>query len=45
LIFDSRDETFTLDLDGLAKGTHSLLLRSQDEAKNTSVLKLNFESQ
>ena len=45
LIFDSRGETFTLELDGLAKGTHSLLLRAQDEAKNTSVLKLNFESQ
>jgi sugar lactone lactonase YvrE len=45
LIFDSSGETFTLELDSLAKGTHSLLLRAQDEAKNTSVLKLSFESQ
>ncbi len=45
LIFDSRDETFTIELTGLAKGTHSLLLRVQDESRNTSVLKLNFESQ
>jgi sugar lactone lactonase YvrE len=45
LIFDSRDETLTIELTGLAKGTHSLLLRAQDESRNTSVLKLNFESQ
>ncbi|MDE3068604.1 MAG: hypothetical protein KGJ60_13800 [Verrucomicrobiota bacterium] len=43
LIFDSTNETFTIDLDGLDKGAHSLLLHVQDEAKNTSVLKLNFE--
>jgi hypothetical protein len=45
LIFDSTNETFTLELTGLSKGSHSLLLRAQDEAKNTSVLKLNFETQ
>ena len=45
LIFDSTNETFTVELTGLSKGPHSLLLRAQDEAKNTSVLKLNFESQ
>jgi hypothetical protein len=44
LIFDSIDETFTVELTGLSGGSHSLLLRVQDEAKNTSVLKLNFES-
>jgi hypothetical protein len=44
LIFDSTNETFTVELSGLGKGSHSLLLRAQDEAKNTSVLKLNFES-
>jgi sugar lactone lactonase YvrE len=45
LIFDSTNETFVIELTGLNKGTHSLLVRAQDEAKNTSVLKLNFESQ
>ena len=44
LIFDSTNETFTVELTGLSEGSHSLLLRVQDEAKNTSVLKLNFES-
>jgi len=44
LIFDSTNETFTVELAGLNKGTHSLLLRAQDEAKNAAVLKLNFES-
>ncbi|MGA2788228.1 MAG: hypothetical protein ABSF60_11940 [Verrucomicrobiota bacterium] len=44
LIFDSTNETFTVGLTGLGKGPHSLLLRAQDQAKNTSVLKLNFES-
>jgi hypothetical protein len=44
LIFDSTSETFTVELAGLGKGSHSLLLRVQDEAKNMSVLKLNFES-
>ena len=44
LIFDSTNETFTVELTGLSKGTHSLLLRAQSEAKNTSVLKLNFEA-
>jgi hypothetical protein len=43
LIFDSTRETFTLELTGLGKGPHSLLLHVQDEAKNTSVLKLNFD--
>jgi hypothetical protein len=45
LIFDSTNETFTLELTGLGTGTHSLLLHTQDAAKNTAVLKLNFESQ
>jgi sugar lactone lactonase YvrE len=45
LIFDSTNETFVIALTGLSQGTHSLLLRAQDEAQNTSVLKLNFESQ
>ena len=44
LIFDSLKETFVLELTGLSKGTHSLLLRVQNEAKTISVLKLNFES-
>jgi sugar lactone lactonase YvrE len=44
LIFDSTNETFVVDLTGLSKGAHSLLLRVQSEAKNTSVLKLNFET-
>jgi sugar lactone lactonase YvrE len=44
LIFDSTNETFTLELTGLNRGAHGLLLRVQDEAKNASVLKLNFES-
>ena len=45
LIFDSTTETFTVDLTDLSKGPHSLLFRVQDEARNTSVLKLNFDSQ
>jgi sugar lactone lactonase YvrE len=45
LIFDSSDETLTVELTGLGKGAHSLLVRVQDESKNASVLKLNFESQ
>ena len=44
LIFDSTNETFVVELTGLSKGAHSLLLRVQSEAKNTSVLKLNFEA-
>ena len=44
LVFDSTNETFAIELTGLSKGAHSLLLRVQSEAKNTSVLKLNFES-
>ena len=44
-IFDSTDETFSVELKDLSKGAHSLLLRAQDEAKNTAVLKLNFETQ
>ncbi len=44
LIFDSTSETFTIELNDLSPGAHSLLLHVQDEAKNTSVLKLNFES-
>jgi hypothetical protein len=45
MIFDSTNEMFTIELAGLGKGAHSVLLRVQDEAKNASVLKLNFESQ
>jgi hypothetical protein len=44
LIFDSTNATFTIELPGLNKGAHSLLLRVRDEANNASVLKLNFES-
>jgi len=44
LIFDSTNEAFTVELSGLDKGQHSLLLRAQDAARNISVLKLNFES-
>ena len=43
LMFDSTNETFAVELTGLGKGAHSLLLRVQNDAKNTSVLKLNFE--
>lgn len=43
-IFDSTNETFTVELSNLAKGPHSVLLHAQDEAKNASVLKLNFEA-
>jgi hypothetical protein len=45
LIFDSTNETFTIELNGLDKGTHSLLVRAADEAKNAAVLQLSFESQ
>ena len=45
LIFDSTSATFSIELTGLDQGAHSLLVRVQDEAKNTSVLKLNFEAQ
>jgi hypothetical protein len=44
LIFDSTNETLVVELTDLSKGAHSLLLRVQSEAKNTSVLKLNFEA-
>ena len=43
LIFDSTNETFVVELNDLSKGAHSLLLRVQSEAKNMSVVKLNFE--
>lgn len=43
LIFDSTNETFDIELSGLSKGTHSLLVHAQDEAKNAAVLQLNFE--
>jgi hypothetical protein len=43
LMFDSTNEMFTVELNNLGQGAHSLLLRVQNEAKNTSVLKLNFE--
>jgi len=44
LIFDSTNETFVVELTDLSKGAHSLLLHAQNEAKNTSVLKLDFET-
>lgn len=44
LIFDSTNETCTIELPDLSPGTHSLLLRVQDEANNASVLKLNFDA-
>ncbi len=44
LIFDSRNETFDIELNSLSKGTHSLLVRAEDEAKNSAVLQLNFEA-
>jgi streptogramin lyase len=44
LIFDSTNETFNIELGGLSKGTHSLLVRVEDEAKNAAVLQLNFEA-
>jgi sugar lactone lactonase YvrE len=44
LIFDSTHETFTIELADLSPGAHSLLVRVTDEAKNTAVLKLNFET-
>jgi sugar lactone lactonase YvrE len=43
LIFDSMNETFTIELNGLTKGTHSLLVRCTDDARNAAVLQLNFE--
>ena len=43
LLFDSTNETFSVELTDLDKGPHSLLLRVQNETKNASVLKLNFE--
>lgn len=43
LIFDSTNETFDIQLNGLSKGTHSLLVHAQNEAKNAGVLQLNFE--
>lgn len=44
LIFDSRNETFAIELNDLSKGSHSLLVRIEDDAKNSAVLKLNFEA-
>jgi hypothetical protein len=43
LMFDSRNETLNIELSGLSKGAHSLLVRAEDEAKNSAVLQLNFE--
>jgi hypothetical protein len=43
LMFDSMNETFDIELNDLGKGTHSLLVRTQDEAKNSAVLQLHFE--
>jgi WD40 repeat protein len=43
LMFDSTNEMFTVELNNLGQGAHSLLLRVQNDVKNTSVLKLNFE--
>ena len=42
MIFDSTNETFDIQLKGLSKGTHSLLVHAEDEAKNAGVLQLNF---
>ena len=44
LIFDSTNATFDLKLSALSEGAHSLLVHAQDEAKNTAVLQLNFET-
>jgi len=44
LVFDSMSETFVVELTGVSKGAHSLLLRVQSEANNTAVLKLNFDT-
>lgn len=44
LIFDSTNETVDIELNGLGKGLHSLLVRARDEAKNAAVLQLNFEA-
>jgi sugar lactone lactonase YvrE len=43
LIFDSMNQTFAIDLNGLGKGAHSLLVRVADDAKNSAVLQLTFE--
>lgn len=43
LIFDSLNQTFDIELTDLTKGSHSLLVRAEDEAKNAAVLQLNFE--
>lgn len=43
LIFDSMNETFEIELNDLGKGAHSLLVRTEDEAKNSAVLQLSFE--
>ncbi|HEY1789503.1 MAG TPA: WD40 repeat domain-containing protein [Verrucomicrobiae bacterium] len=43
LIFDSMNQTFAIELNGLGKGRHSLLVRTEDEAKNAAVLQLSFE--
>lgn len=43
LIFDSKNQTFPIELNDLSKGAHSLLVRVADDAKNSAVLRLNFE--
>ena len=40
----SKRPALLIELTGLSKGAHSLLVRVQSEARNTSVLKLNFET-
>jgi len=44
LIFDSMNETFDIGLNGLSKGAHSLLVRVEDDAKNSAVLQISFEA-
>ncbi|MGH7940253.1 MAG: hypothetical protein ACREE6_01765 [Limisphaerales bacterium] len=44
LIFDSTSQSFAIELNGLSKGAHSLLVRVADEAKNSAVAQLHFET-
>ncbi len=42
-LFDSTRENFTLNIDDLASGGHSLLLKAVDESGNSAVLTVPFE--
>ena len=42
-LFDSTRENFTLTIDDLASGGHSLLLEAVDESGNSAVLTVPFE--